>query len=97
VKLGTLARARFDVASSLLADPEQQIIDIASRLGYSDPANFSRAFRRYAGVSPRDYRLALGPERRRGACPGSPSLLIRAPKSGARPGSPRPTNRYGAK
>jgi AraC-like DNA-binding protein len=55
----TLARARFELASSLLADPEQQIIDIASRLGYSDPANFSRAFRRFAGVSPRDYRQAL--------------------------------------
>jgi AraC-like DNA-binding protein len=54
-----LARARFDVASSLLADPEKRVIDIASRLGYGDSSNFSRAFRRYAGVSPRKYRSAL--------------------------------------
>jgi AraC-like DNA-binding protein len=57
-----LARARFEVASELLADPEHQIIDIASRLGYRDASNFSRAFRCFAGVSPRDYRRhALAP------------------------------------
>lgn len=34
------------------------IADIATRLGYTDPANFSRAFRKWTGISPTDFRLA---------------------------------------
>jgi len=30
--------------------------DIADRLGFADPSSFSRAFRRWSGVSPRDFR-----------------------------------------
>ena len=34
------------------------ITEIAYLLGFSDASNFTRAFRRWFGVSPRDYRVA---------------------------------------
>jgi AraC-like DNA-binding protein len=54
-----LAQARYQVAAHLLADPKRQIIDVAYAAGYSDPSNFSRAFRRIAGLSPTEYRDSL--------------------------------------
>jgi len=53
-----LDHARFDVASRMLQDPDMKVLDVAHRLGYSDPTSFSRAFRRIAGISPRVYRTA---------------------------------------
>jgi AraC-like DNA-binding protein len=32
---------------------------VADRVGYSDVANFTRAFRRWAGTTPTSYRNAL--------------------------------------
>ena len=46
----------FEQARELLGAGELPISEIASRLGYSDSAHFARAFRRIAGVSPREYR-----------------------------------------
>jgi AraC-like DNA-binding protein len=54
-----LDQTRFDLAQQLLADPSVRVTDIAVELGYQDPANFSRAFRRWAGVSPRQHRQSL--------------------------------------
>ncbi len=48
--------ARFDTARAMLADPEVRIIEISTRLGYNDSANFTRAFRRWTGLAPRTYR-----------------------------------------
>jgi len=48
--------ARYDAATTLLAGSDAKIIDVAYCMGYSDPAHFTRAFRRFAGVSPREYR-----------------------------------------
>lgn len=50
-------RVRFNRAMALLQQSDGKLIEIASELGYTDPANFARAFRRWAGVSPREYRL----------------------------------------
>ena len=47
-----LDQARYEVAARMLAEPRNQAIDVAYATGYSDPSNFSRAFRRIAGVSP---------------------------------------------
>ncbi len=47
---------RFEVACRLLGYPGRSIADIASALGYSDPAHFTRAFTRWAGMTPRAYR-----------------------------------------
>ncbi|PWV92501.1 AraC family transcriptional regulator [Paenibacillus cellulosilyticus] len=43
-------------AKLLLADPQLPVQTISSVLGYRDIAHFSRQFKRWAGVSPSDYR-----------------------------------------
>jgi AraC-like DNA-binding protein len=47
---------RYDIAADLLARTDAKIIGIALDLGYSDHAHFTRAFRKWAGVSPLEYR-----------------------------------------
>jgi AraC-like DNA-binding protein len=51
-----LANARFRAACQMLQAPGMKVNDVAQRLGYSDSAHFSRAFRRIAGVAPKEYR-----------------------------------------
>ena len=53
---GLIDEARFDAATALLGEPDATVTEIAYDLGYTDAANFTRAFRRWAGVSPRQYR-----------------------------------------
>lgn len=49
-------RARFDVASRLLTESDTPSIQVAYATAYSDPSHFARAFRRFTGMSPREYR-----------------------------------------
>ncbi|MDX2230348.1 MAG: helix-turn-helix domain-containing protein [Leptolyngbyaceae cyanobacterium bins.349] len=51
-----IEKIRFNQAVKLLQDPTTQLIDIAFELGYTDAANFTRAFKRWTGVSPREFR-----------------------------------------
>jgi len=51
-----LNQAKFIMAKEKLSNTEMHIYEIANILGYSDAANFSRAFHRWAGVSPGEYR-----------------------------------------
>jgi len=48
-----------DQASDLLKKPHIPITDIAYELGYSDPAHFTRAFRRWMGETPQSWRRRL--------------------------------------
>ena len=43
----------------LLGEPSRPVDEIASVLGYSDAANFTRAFKKWAGVTPSRYRKSL--------------------------------------
>lgn len=49
-------KARFSQAIVWLQDPTTQIVDIAVELGYSAHPHFTRAFKRWTGVSPAQFR-----------------------------------------
>lgn len=53
-----LNRYRITQAKALLVSTEAKITDIALRVGFNDPAYFSRVFRRYTGRSPKAFRNA---------------------------------------
>jgi AraC-like DNA-binding protein len=57
LKYGLLVdEVRLETACRLFEDPRSSIGDIAAALGYSDAAHFSRAFVRWTGRTPRDFR-----------------------------------------
>ena len=51
-----LNRVRFERASHLLARGNTSIARIAAMLGYGDSSAFQRAFKRWAGLGPAQYR-----------------------------------------
>jgi AraC-like DNA-binding protein len=51
---------RFESAVTQLLEPTIPITEIAYDLGYTDVANFTRAFKRWAGVSPKEFRCQRG-------------------------------------
>ena len=54
-----LDNTRAELAKLHLADPDISIDEVAYLLGFSDCSNFTRAFKRWLGQSPRDYRNSL--------------------------------------
>jgi AraC-like DNA-binding protein len=58
---GLVDEARFDAAARMLRDPDARVADVSAELGYTDSANFTRAFRRWAGVPPAEFRRASLP------------------------------------
>jgi AraC-like DNA-binding protein len=53
-----LLRQRMNLAADLLTHERLQVRQAAARLGYADQYQFSRAFKRVAGISPRSFRPA---------------------------------------
>jgi AraC-like DNA-binding protein len=49
-------KVRYELALKMLNDDYIPLVEIAYTLGFSDPANFSHAFRRWAGISPSQFR-----------------------------------------
>lgn len=47
---------RRELAVRYLADPQLAIYEVAFLLGYSDPSSFHRAFRRWTGEGPQEFR-----------------------------------------
>lgn len=47
---------RYSEAKKLLMDTSHPIIDVAAAVGFEDPSNFARMFRRIGGLSPRQFR-----------------------------------------
>ncbi|MBP6777930.1 MAG: helix-turn-helix transcriptional regulator, partial [Piscinibacter sp.] len=61
VRFGVLCdEVRFERARELLRGRELGVAQVAERLGYRDAANFSRAFRRHAGMSPSEFQATGG-------------------------------------
>ncbi len=59
-----LVRSRLRRASSLLADDELTVTDVALDVGFQDLSNFVRTFHRAAGMSPRAFRKAARGDRK---------------------------------
>jgi AraC-like DNA-binding protein len=55
-----LTRVRMERAAELLGRRSVTVREVASCVGYRQPAQFAKAFRRHAGVAPSDFR-AGGP------------------------------------
>jgi AraC-like DNA-binding protein len=51
-----IAAMRADKARHLLIDSKQRVADIALSVGFSDPTVFSRAFKKWTGQSPQQFR-----------------------------------------
>ncbi len=52
---------RFAEARSAMARPDEPLKAVAIDLGFVEQASFTRAFRRWTGLTPREYRQRLVP------------------------------------
>jgi len=50
---------RMDRAAEMLGTRGLTVREVAHRVGYRQPAQFAKAFRRHHGVSPSDYRSSI--------------------------------------
>jgi transcriptional regulator GlxA family with amidase domain len=68
-----LTSVRMRVAGELLTTTPLTVREVAARVGYRQPAQFAKAFRRHHGVSPSAYRAAGGrrPDRSASAEPAA--------------------------
>ena len=58
---------RRDLAIAALRDPQRSVADVAAAVGFAEPSAFHRAFTRWTGRRPADYRARV---RRKAAAPG---------------------------
>jgi len=57
---GALSQLRQDLAVRLLEDRTLAVYEVSFLLGYAEPTAFHRAFRRWRGMSPRQFREQAG-------------------------------------
>ena len=55
-----LTKVRMERAAELLATRMFTVREVAHRVGYRQPAQFAKAFRRHRGLSPSDFRAGGG-------------------------------------
>ena len=53
---GLIDQLRFRVAKKHLLNPDVRLLEVAGACGFRDPGNFSRMFRRLAGLTPSQFR-----------------------------------------
>jgi AraC-like DNA-binding protein len=75
---------RFRTATRLLMSTDVNVLDVALECGYSDHAHFTRAFRRWSGCSPTEFRRRRGVPLERDTAANARILWERR---GLRPGS----------
>ncbi len=56
-----LDQVRYEMAAGFLADRERSIADVAWLVGFHELSAFYRAFRRWSGRTPAEYRASLAP------------------------------------
>lgn len=66
-----LTRVRMQRAAEMLSARRMTVREVAHRVGYRQPAQFAKAFRRAYGVSPSDFRHAAPPVREDRATQGA--------------------------
>ncbi|QYJ20069.1 AraC family transcriptional regulator [Achromobacter sp. ES-001] len=69
---------RRDAAVEYLGRLDLSLVDIAARLGFSEPSTFHRAFKKWTGVSPGEYRrtqLTCAPASMPGRAPSAPDTF----------------------
>ena len=62
-----LTKVRMERAAELLATRRPTVREVAQRVGYRQPAQFAKAFRRHHGMAPSAYRSTGAPGSLRGA------------------------------
>jgi AraC-like DNA-binding protein len=78
-----LLQCRIEKAKELLCHSHLQVAEVANAVGYEDPFQFSKVFRKRSGVSPRQFRDSRHERPELDPSPGSASLDLeheRAPK-----------------
>ena len=48
---------RQELAETYLKDPQRSVGEVTYLLGYSEPSNFSRSFKKWTGISPAEYQV----------------------------------------
>lgn len=51
-----LAKTRMDRAARSLREGRLTVREVAAKVGYRQPAQFAKAFRRHMGMTPKEYR-----------------------------------------
>ena len=59
IRITDLGKEKMKEAARFLNESSLSIRDVAARVGYDDPFYFDRLFRRFYGMTPRDYRRKL--------------------------------------
>ena len=55
----TITRHRIKKAKELLANKDVKISEIANMIAVDEPAYFSLLFKKYTGLSPKEYRMTI--------------------------------------
>ncbi len=56
---GYLRSKRMQQAKTLLSESENNVLDVANSVGYSNASHFTRAFREEFGINPREFKESL--------------------------------------
>jgi two-component system response regulator YesN len=52
-------KCRIDIAKELLSTGEMNVKEVCYKVGYNDPNYFSKVFKKYEGVSPANFKIAV--------------------------------------